>query len=337
MSAMIGYVAPHEQFPVPLLLETAVLAEQAGFDATWASDHFHPWQDNQGHSGHAWLTLAALTQRTRTLLMGTGVTCLSFRNNPAIVAQAFATLGILAPGRVFLGAGTGEAVNEVPPGGGWGPYAERAARMVEAITIIRSLWEGEWVSYQGTYHHVVQARIFDKPALPVPIYVAASGPKSARLAGTHGDGLIFAGTGEERARLVTAAFEESARAAGKDPARMPRLTEFFAVLGDQEAALRCARLWQFNGAIESLFGVADPREIRRLAEERTTPQAASRNWVISRDPAVHADALTRLIDQGFTHVFVHSPQEDQARFVEVYGREVLPLVRKAAAQTGGSR
>jgi TAT-translocated FGD2 family F420-dependent dehydrogenase len=327
---MLGYIASHEQFPVPLLLETTALAEQAGFDAMWASDHFHPWMDNQGHAGHAWITLAALTQRTRALTLGTGVTCPTFRNNPAIVAQAFASLGVLAPGRVFLGVGTGEALNEVPSGGGWGRYAERSTRLIEAITIIRSLWEQEWVSYHGTYHHIEQARIYDKPSQPIPIYIAAGGPKSGHLAGQHGDGLVtVGGVFGERGTKVLSAFEEGARAAGKDPATMARLVEVFVVLGDEEEALPAARLWQFSGAVEGLFDVPDPREIQRLAEERTTPQAAMRSWIISPDPAVHAAALVEIANQGFTHLFIHATQQDQRHFIEVYGQEVLPAVRRA--------
>jgi TAT-translocated FGD2 family F420-dependent dehydrogenase len=334
MQPLFGYVASHEQFDVPFLLEATMLAEQAGFDAMWASDHFHPWQDNQGHAGHAWITLAALTQRTSSLLLGTGVTCPTFRNNPAIVAQAFASLAVLAPGRVFLGLGTGEALNEVPTGGGWGPYAERAQRLEEAVTIIRALWEQEWVSFHGRYHHIEQAHLFDKPAQPIPIYIAASGPRTARLAGRYADGVVtVGGIFGERGGKVVAAFEEGAREVGKDPTAMARLVEVFVVMGDEEEALPGARLWQFSGAIEGLFEVPDPREIRRLAEERTTPQAVARSWIVSRDPEVHVAALTEIARQGFTHLFIHAPQADQRHFIDVYGREVLPAVRRAVAAT----
>jgi TAT-translocated FGD2 family F420-dependent dehydrogenase len=330
MAPMIGYVASHEQFPVPQLIEWTVQAGRAGFDCMWASDHFHPWQDNQGHAGHAWLTLAALTQRTTGMLMGTGVTCPTFRNNPANVAQAFASLGILAPGRIFLGVGTGEAVNEVPAGGGWGRYAERADRLVEAITIIRALWEQEWVNFQGRYHQVHGAHLYDKPAQQVPIYVAAGGPKSGRLAGIHGDGLItVGGVFGEQGRKVVSAFEDGAREAGKDPSAMARLVELFVVVGGDDEALPAAQLWQFCGSIDGLFEVADPREIQRIAEQRTTPQAVARNWVVSIDPAVHVAALRDLIEQGFTHIFVHAAQADQERFIEVYGRKVIPSLRAA--------
>lgn len=332
MQPQIGFVAPHEQFSVPHLIDLTVLAEQAGFDAMWASDHFHPWQDNQGHAGHAWVTLSALTQRTNRILMGTGVTCPSFRNNPAIVAQAFSTISQLAPGRVFLGVGTGEALNEVPTGGGWGTYGERAERMVEAISIIRALWERDWVSFEGKYFRVVDAHLFDKPAQPIPIYVAAGGPRSARLAGMHGDGLVtVGGIYLESEHKVAAAFEEGALAAGKNPAAMPRLLEVYAVVGGAQEAREGGRLWQFAGAIDGMLDVADPRRIREIAEERTTPEKVFANWLVSTDPAAHVEALVSHARQGFTHIFMHVPNNDQERFIDFYGQHVLPAVSKATA------
>ncbi|HEY7295887.1 MAG TPA: TIGR03557 family F420-dependent LLM class oxidoreductase, partial [Dehalococcoidia bacterium] len=164
----LGYVLSHEQFPVPSLIECAVAAERAGFDAVWTSDHFHPWQDNEGHAGYAWVTLAALGQRTSRLLYGTAVTCPTYRYRPAEVAEAFASLSLLNPGRVFLGVGTGEALNELPAGGGWGDYQERADRLAEAVEIIRKLWTGEWVAHRGRYYTVENARLYDTPAQPIP-------------------------------------------------------------------------------------------------------------------------------------------------------------------------
>jgi G6PDH family F420-dependent oxidoreductase len=163
MPPVFGYVASHEQFPPTELVEYAVAAEKAGFDAVWTSDHFHPWQDNQGHSAHAWITLAAIGQRTERLLMGTGITCPMYRYNPAEVAHAFASLGVLYPGRVFLGVGTGEALNEVPAGGGWGPYRERAERLAEAVTVIRRLWTEDWVTFEGRHYRLEDARLYDRP------------------------------------------------------------------------------------------------------------------------------------------------------------------------------
>jgi TAT-translocated FGD2 family F420-dependent dehydrogenase len=224
--AQVGYVLSHEQFPVPQLVELAAAAEDAGFDRLWTSDHFHPWMDNQGHSGHAWLTLAAISQRVR-LPFGTGVTCPTFRYRPAIVAQAFATLSALAPGRVFLGVGSGEAINEQATTGTWAPYAERAERLIEAIGIIRGLWTGDWISSEGRYYQVPNAKLYDPPPQPIPLFVAAGGTKSMRLTGRYGDGLI---SDARRAVMpeMRGAFEDGAREAGRDPVaiagrRGPRL------------------------------------------------------------------------------------------------------------------
>jgi len=229
----IGFVLSHEQFRAPELLELGAAAEQAGFDRVWTSDHFHPWMDNEGHAGQAWVTLAALGQRTSDIRFGTGVTCPTFRYRPTIVAQAFASLGLLYPGRVFLGVGTGEALNEKPASGEWGNYQERADRLIEAVDLIRQLWTGEWVTYHGQYYQVENARLYDVPSEGVPLYIAAEGPKSMRLAGMYGDGLI---TDSQRAVKpeMRQAFEEGARAAGKDPHFMPILAEHFVVVGGEQ-------------------------------------------------------------------------------------------------------
>ena len=324
----IGYHAPSEQFAAADLIEFAVAAEAAGFDGVTVSDHFHPWQDNQGHAGHAWVTLAAIGQRTERLVMGTGVTCPTYRVHPAQVAHAFASLGVLYPGRVFLGVGTGEALNELSAGGGWGPYRERAERLVEAVRLIRRLWSEDWVDFEGRYFRVQKSKLYDRPATPVPIYVAASGPRSARIAGEEGDGWIT-DIGTMRGRPeVCQAFVEGARASGKDVEAMQKIVELWAVVGDQEEALEAARLWQFLPVFPQVVNVADPREVQRLAEERSSPELTAKGWVVSRDPKEHIAAIEEMARLGTTHIFVHTPQADQRGVIEFYGREVLPEVRR---------
>jgi TAT-translocated FGD2 family F420-dependent dehydrogenase len=328
MPPVVGYVASHEQFAPSELIEYAVAAERAGFDALWTSDHFHPWQDNQGHGGHAWITLAAMGQRTERLLLGTGITCPIYRYNPAEVAHAFASLGVLYPDRVFLGVGTGEALNEVPAGGGWGPYRERAGRLAEAITVIRRLWSEDWVDFEGRYYRLQGAKLYDRPPRALPIYVAASGLRSARLAGEHGDGWITDPATVGGREDVSEAFEEGARAAGKDPDAMPRLVEAYVFVGGREEALEAARLWQFHSLGAEVLDMADPRQIQRYAEENSTPEREIEGWVVSTDPRAHVEAIEGLVRAGTTHVFVHSPQGDQRRFIDFYGRDVLPALRQ---------
>jgi len=328
MPPVVGYVASHEQFAPSELIEYALAAEKAGFDALWASDHFHPWQDNQGHGSHAWITLAAMGQRTEKLGLGTGVTCPIYRYNPAEVAHAFASLGVLYPGRVFLGVGTGEALNEVPVGGGWGSYRERAERLAEAITLIRRLWTEDWVDFEGRYYRLQGAKLYDRPPRPLPIYVAGSGPRSARLAGELGDGWITDAATAIGRKDILQAFEEGARAARKDPQAMPRLVELYVFVGSREEALEAARLWRFHATGAEVLDMSDPRQIQLYAEENSSPEKETEGWNVSEDPRAHVDAIEELVDAGTTHVFVHSAQRDQRRFIDFYGREVLPALRR---------
>jgi len=329
LPAVIGLELSHEQFPITQLVELGVQAEQAGFGAVWADDHFEPWQDNQGHCSLAWVTLAALGQRTQRLVLGTGVTCPSYRYRPQIVAQAFASLGLLYPGRVFLGVGTGEAVNEIPGGGGWGNYEERAARMEEAVTLIRRLWTGEWVSNEGRYYPVEPARLYDVPDPPVPIYVSAVGPKSMALAGKIGDGLVSFSEQASQPQLRHT-FEEGARAAGKQPESMPVVVGHFVVVGDRKEAERWAPLYRFLAKGVRYASDPDPRDIQRRAEQDVPLEQAYSGWLVSEDPHAHAQSLQNLIDRGVTHIFVHSPQPDQDRVVRFYGEQVLPMLSKEA-------
>lgn len=331
--AEIGYVLSHEQFQAPQLLDFAAAAEQAGFDRLWTSDHFHPWQDNQGHAGHAWVTLAALGQRVPRIPFGTGVTCPTYRYHPAVVAQAFASLGVFYPGRVFLGVGSGEALNEEAVTNEWGDYEERAERFVESVELIRKLWAGGWVTHNGQYYQVKNARIYDLPQQPVPIYMAAEGPKSMRLAGRYGDGLISDSASIMQAEMRQA-FEEGAREAGKDPSKMPLLAEHFVIVGDKQDAEEPARLWRFlPKAWEEYVNDADPRDIERKALANIKPEEVMQKWVISTDPDEHAQSIQQLIDGGVTQIYIHIGQHDQQRGIEFYGREVLPRLRGNTTRT----
>jgi TAT-translocated FGD2 family F420-dependent dehydrogenase len=327
----VGFFLSHEQFPPTSLVDYAVAAEEAGFDSVWASDHFHPWQDNQGHAGHAWITLAAIGARTSRLALGTAVTCPIYRVHPAIVAQAFATLAVLYPGRVFLGVGTGEAVNEAAAGGGWGPYRERAARLREAIVLIRRLWTEDWVSHDGPYFPLENARIYERPRpqppSPIPIYVAASGPKSAALAGEVGDGLIAGPATLLGRRDVVDAFSAAVEARELDVAQVPRLVEQYVFLGTEAEALEAANLWLFGPVEDRVRSLSDPRAVQRTAEALSSPDRVIENWLISRDPSAHVDRIRELFTAGATHVAVHSPQPDQESVIDFYARDVLPVVR----------
>ena len=321
---MISFMLAHEQFKVPELLRLGALAESAGFDLVSTSDHFQPWQANERHAGQAWVTLGALGQRTHRIWMGPTVTCPTLRYNPAVVAEAFATLSLLYPGRIFLGLGSGEALNEQAATGIWPPWRERWDRLIEAVTIIRHLWTGQPLHHRGK-HYAVDGRLYDPPAQPIPLLLAANGPKAMRLAGEHGDGLI---TDPQTWQEHREEWEKGARSAGKEPGAMPVLVEAFVVVVDQGDAQTAAKLWNFiPKAFKGYQNIPDPSQIERRAEMELPLPKVFGDWTVSTDPAAHAQTIRKLFDTGVTIVNIHSGQPDQQKVIEFYGKEVLPRVR----------
>ena len=321
-----GFVLSHEQFPTPELLELGVAAEDAGFDELWTSDHFQPWQDNEGHAMFPWITLALLGARTSKITFGTGVTCPTYRHHPSQVAQAFASLGILYPGRVYLGVGTGEALNEQAATGVWAPYQERADRWVEAVQFIRQLWGGDFLEFAGQYYQTPVAKLYDVPELPVPIYMAASGPNSARLVGENGDGWICGAADLMMKPELRPMVLEAAQGAGRNPDAFPVRAETFVVVGGQAEAEYAAARWRFtpNSWTRNLLWDPDPRSIQAKAEAMTPTDQLLMNWPVSTDPSVHADFINQVIEGGATHVYIHSGQQDQRRVIDFFGDQVLP-------------
>ncbi len=299
----VGFVLS-EQVTGRETISYGVAAEELGFDRLLMADHFRPWIDLQGHAPQAWATMGALGQRTRRIPLGTSITSPIYRYRPTVVAQAFATLAALYPGRVFLGLGPGDIRDETPASGDWGDAREQADRLVEAVAIIRRLWQGDQVTHHGRHFHISEARLYELPGQPVPLYIAAEGVASMRLAGRHGDGLIT-GAGAALRPELRAAFAEGAHEVGKDPGAMPVLAELFVVVGQ---------------------GAAQPPSATAL----TGP------WVISVDPEVHAEAIRRLLDAGVSEVYINAAQPDQRRALEFYGREVLPRVRGMQARAWGA-
>lgn len=321
---MIALMLAHEQFTPPELIRLGTAAEKAGFDLLATSDHFQPWQANERHAGQAWITLAALGQRTQHVWMGPTVTCPTLRYHPAIVAEAFATLSQLYPGRIFLGLGSGEALNEQAATGEWPGWRERWERLIEAVAIIRQLWSGQPVEHRGT-HYTVEGKLYDPPAQPIPLLLAANGPKAMKLAGEHGDGLI---TDPQTWKQHKGEWEAGARSAGKDPLSMPVLVETFVVVGDQSEAQVSARLWNFiPKAFKGYHNIADPAEIERRAQGELPLSKVIGDWVVSSDPAAHVEAIQKLLESGATIVNIHSGQPDQLKVIEFYGQEVLPRVK----------
>jgi TAT-translocated FGD2 family F420-dependent dehydrogenase len=316
----VGYVLSHEQFATPALVDQAQAAEEAGFRYLWASDHLQPWQDDQGHAMFPWLTLALVGQRTKNIVYGTGVTCPIYRQHPAEVAQAFASLAVLTPNRVFLGLGTGERLNEQAATGQYGPYTERHDRMIEAIDLIRQLWSGQRISFAGRYFQTNSLKIYDLPAAPPPIFVAASGPKSAALAGQYGDGWITQPTAVKDPKLA-GAFGDGARRSGRDPGKLEKRVELFAVVGEQDEIDRAANLWRFTTKGFQL-DKPNPVDIQKAAEATPLTEVAG-GWVTGTDPATHRNAVQQVINSGATP-FMHFPQSDPTAAIALYRDQVLP-------------
>jgi coenzyme F420-dependent glucose-6-phosphate dehydrogenase len=325
----LGYKASAEQFGPRKLLDYAIQAEHCGFESVFVSDHFQPWRHSDGHAPFAYAWLAAAGERTRHVLLGTSVTTPTLRYHPALVAQAFGTLGALNPGRVVLGVGTGEHLNEGALGIEWPDNKERFARLREAVQLIRKLWSEQSVTFDGEYYHTRNATVYDRPDEPVPIYVSAGGPQVAKYAGRAADGLICtSGKGMELySDQLLPAFAEGAAAAGKDPGSLERMIEVKVSYDtDRTRALEDTKIWAALALpAEAKAGVDDPREMERLAHE--VEGVAHRRWLVSNDPDEHLEQLRPYVELGFDHLVFHAPGDDQSRFLELYGSQILPRIR----------
>lgn len=331
----LGWKAGTEQYPPDELLDYAVAAEQAGFDSISVSDHFHPWSE-RGQACFAWSWLGAVASKTSKVILGTGVTCPILRYHPSVIAQAAATIACMAPGRFFLGVGTGEALNEYSAAGQWPEYSERRARMAEAIELIRALWSGEKITHRGVYYQTRQAKLYTLPDKPIPIYVSTMVPNSARFAGKYGDGLITVGGEDpETYHEIFRNFEAGAREAGKDPSTMPRLIELAgAYTDDEEKALECRRAYWAGVFVPALFTqrIYTPK----MSEDNgkvVGSDIIKEGMCLSADPEDHVRYAQRYIDLGFDQLFFHSAGPDQRAFIEGYGRDVLPRLRQNQSTT----
>jgi coenzyme F420-dependent glucose-6-phosphate dehydrogenase len=328
----LGYKASAEQFAPRELLEFACLAEEVGFESVFISDHFQPWRHTGGHAPFSLSWLGAVWARTSRIVMGTSVLTPTFRYHPAVVAQAFGTLGVMFPGRLILGVGTGESLNETPATGmAWPEPKERTARFREAIELIKQLWTTDRVSHRGQYYQTANATIYDRPSEPVPIYVAAAGPVVAKLAGERAEGFICtSGKNPElyRDTLLPGVAAGLAKA-GRPNDGIDRMIEMKVSFDtDHERALLDTRWW---GALaltpEEKMNVEDPLEMERLADALPVERTA-RRWIVSSDPREHVEKIRPYVELGFNHLVFHAPGPDQSRFLHLYSQYVLPLLRK---------
>jgi coenzyme F420-dependent glucose-6-phosphate dehydrogenase len=323
----LGWKASAEQFGPRPLLEFAVLAEEVGFDSVWVSDHYLPWRHTDGHAPFSMAWLGALGERTSRVLMGTSVLTPTFRYHPALVAQAFATLGVMYPERVILGVGTGESMNEVPVLGiEWPEFRERFRRLSEATKLIRKLWTEEFVEFEGDFYHVHGLTVYDRPEKPVPIYVAASGEVVARFAGRQADGFICtSGKGIQLYRdKLLPAVREGAQAAGRDFDAIEKTIEMKVCFNpDRSQALSDTRIWAALALpAEDKVDIYDPRELEARVED------PERRWLISDNVEEHVEQIAPYLELGFRHLVFHAPGDDQAGFLRRYAEQIVPRLRE---------
>ncbi|HWB57684.1 MAG TPA: TIGR03557 family F420-dependent LLM class oxidoreductase [Gaiellaceae bacterium] len=325
MTVHLGYALSSEEFRPGDLVRQARLAEEAGFEFAFVSDHFHPWIDRQGHSPFVWPVLGGIARATERISVGTGVTCPILRVHPAHVAQAAATVADMMPGRFMLGVGTGENLNEHILGQRWPSASERLEMLEEAIELIRKLWEGEIVTHRGPHFTVEDARLYTVPEELPPIVVAAGAPAAAELAGRAGDGLCSTSPSRE----IVEAYEQ----AGGDGPRYGQLTVCWAE--DEDEARRTAHeLWP-NAALEGPLTqeLPLPAHFEEAAAMVTEDDTAER-IVCGPDLDRHLEGVRMFADAGFDHVYVHQVGPDQEGFLDVYADEVMPAL---SAATSGAR
>ncbi|WP_225829679.1 LLM class F420-dependent oxidoreductase [Streptomyces sp. NK08204] len=316
--AHFGYFLSSEEHGPKELVDQARMAERAGFDCLWISDHYHPWNGQQGQSPFVWSVIGALSQAV-SLPVETAVTCPIVRTHPAVIAQAVATSAVQLDGRFRFGVGTGEALNEHILGGAWPEASVRLEMLQEAVEIIRKLLTGEQVSHYGKHYVVENARLYTVPGEPVPVDVSAFGPQSAEAAGGFGDGLITMGPAADMV-------ERFRSSGGADKPVAGGLKVCWNTV--REDAVRTAhRLWaneQLPGELAQILPT--PRHFEQACELVTEEQVSS-SVPCGDDPDTHVEALTAFVDAGFDAVYVNQIGKDQQGFFDFYRTKVLPRLR----------
>ena len=328
----LGYKASAEQFGPRELVELGVLVEEHGLDSATVSDHFQPWRHQGGHAPFSLAWMTAVGERTSRIQLGTSVLTPTFRYNPAVIAQAFATMGCLYPDRIMLGVGTGEALNEIATGyqGEWPEFKERFARLRESVELMRALWTGDRVSFEGQYYSTVGASIYDVPPAGIPVYIAAGGPVVARYAGRAGDGFICtSGKGMDLyTEKLMPAVTEGAEKVGRNLDDIDRMIEIkISYDTDPELALENTRFWApLSLTAEQKHSITDPIEMEAAADALPIEQIAKR-WIVASDPDQAVEQIKPYVDAGLNHLVFHAPGHDQRRFLDLFARDLAPRLR----------
>lgn len=329
MAITFGYKASAEQFDPRTLLALSTQAADAGLETVAVSDHFQGWKHDGGHAPNVLPWLGALVTASDNVTVGTSVLTPTLRYHPSIIAQAFGTLGCLAPGRVWLGVGTGESLNETPATDAEFPgVKERRMRLAEAVKLIRQLWTEERVTFEGEYYRTHNATIYDKPDQQIPIHIAAGGPLAAKLAGRAGDGMIVtSGKGEELYTTLLGAMAEGAEAAGRDPEQIDRIIEI-KVSYDREIdkAREACKPWSALAlTAEEKANIHDPVEMQKAAEG--AEDRAHTRFIVADDPQAVVEGVKFYTDLGLRQLIFHLPSDDQSEQLKAFTDDVLPALQ----------
>jgi G6PDH family F420-dependent oxidoreductase len=316
----IGYFLSSEEFGPRELIRQAQMAEQAGFEGLWISDHFHPWNDEQGHSAFVWSTIGAISQKTSNLELTTAVTCPTMRIHPAIVAQAAATSAVLLEGRFTLGLGSGEALNEHILGDRWPAAEERLEMLEEAVEVIRHLWQGGMQSHRGRHYTVENARICDLPEQLPHILISGFGPKATRLAAKIGDGFCTVAPVKE----AVEAFREHAVRGNRTAGGMK------VCLAKDEAFARATvhRLWPNQALPGELSQILPTPAHFEQAVKLVSEETVAEEVPCGPDLDAHLEQIAKFEEAGFDELYIQQIGSDQERFFDVYARDILPRLRE---------
>jgi coenzyme F420-dependent glucose-6-phosphate dehydrogenase len=325
----VSIMASHEQFSPTDLLDDVITMEKYGLKKCWTSDHFMPWWDTGAKSGATWPWLGAALAKTEKITIGTSVTAPILRYNPAVVAQVFATLGYMFPNRTFLTVGTGESVNEVPSGHEWPSNAERFERLKEALTIIKRLWNEDWVyHYQGKYYWLKDAKLYLKPQTPIPMYVAAMGPQTAEFAGQEADGLVTNEVNPKNLKeKVLPSFQQGAQKSGKDYESMLKAVFMPASFDeDKQKALQSIEFWK-GAMIKAMYEVDihDPREIQENGQVVGNDVMEKMAFVIS-SAEEGIKKISTYAEIGLTDIVLINSSPDKESLVKLLAQEIIPAI-----------
>lgn len=354
---VLGYWCSQEQYPMQNLLEFVIEAEKGGFTSVLTSDHFHPWWHDNGFGNFTWVWLAAAAERTRKMKFTTGVTAAVYRYNPGVIAQAFASLDVLYPGRIGLGIGTGEAMNEVPLGFNWPDAAIRLERTKESIQIINKLWKNKYrsqasrttdtergnekylgggddrdsgtdsssVNFDGKYFRLKNARLYTPPSTNIPLYMAASGSDAIQVAAKYTDGLISTSK-PNNAKETFDIFDKAAIEEGKDPAALEKIAKpKISYSEDYDEAVRSCEFWR-SSLIENVFDldISEPIKLQEKAKQEVSDDKLKKSILIVTKVDDLIKPIEEYFESGFTQVFTHSTSPNEKKFIQEFTKSILP-------------